>query len=115
MGRFEMDSVDKIRGKREINPFENAQKYIDSECIRRMDKYTKRQSGTLIKSATLHTKIGSGKIIQETPYARVQYYNYDAVQNDTGLRGRYWFERMKTDNLVDIKKGVEMITGGKFR
>ena len=115
MGRFEMDSADIIRGKRKIDIMQDAQKYVDSECIRRMDKYTKFRTGALIKSASENTQIGSGIIKQKTPYARVQYYNYDAVQNDTGLRGRYWFERMKTDNLVDIKKGVEMITGGKFR
>jgi hypothetical protein len=110
-----MDSPDVIKGKRQIEIYQKAQKYVDSECIRRMDKYTKFRTGALIKSATENTKIGSGQIIQRTPYARVQYYNYEAVQNDTGLRGRYWFERMKTDNLTDIKKGVGLITGGKIR
>jgi len=115
MGKFIMDSTEVIKNKREIDLFQEAQKYVDSECIRRMDKYTKFRGGALIKSATENTHIGSGEIIQRTPYARVQYYNYDAVQNDTGLRGRYWFERMKTDNLEAIKNGVKAITGGKFR
>lgn len=114
MGKFIMDSPSVIKGKRQIDIMQQAQKYIDSECIRRMDPYTKFKTGALIKSATENTKIGSGQIIQRTPYARIQYYNYDAVQNDTGLRGRMWFERMKTDNLADLKKGVRTITGGKI-
>lgn len=114
MNKFIMDSPKVIKAKRQIDPMQKAQEYVDSQCILRMDKYTKFRTGVLIKSASENTKIGSGKIIQRTPYARFQYYNYDAVQNDTGLRGRMWFERMKTDNLPVIKKGVEEITGGKF-
>lgn len=113
--QFFIDSLEELKAKRELGLFKKAQKYVDSECIRRMDAYTKRRSGALIKSATYYTKIGSGTIIQWTKYARLQYYNYEAVENDTGLRGRYWFERMKTDHIESIKKGVEAITGGKFR
>lgn len=112
--KFKMDPVSTIKSKRNIGLMEKAQKYIDSECIRRMDKYTKKDTGALIKSATTNTKIGSGKIIQRTPYARLQYYNFQAVNNDTGLRGPFWFKRMKDDNLTDIKKGVEKITGGRI-
>lgn len=115
MSKFIMDSPQIIKNKRRIDLYQQAQKYVDSECIRRMDRYTKFRTGVLIKSATENTRIGSGQIIQRTPYARVQYYNYDAVQNDTGLRGRLWFERMKTDNLVEISKGVEILTGGEIR
>ena len=112
--KFEMNPISKIKSQRKIGAMEEAQKYIDSECIRRMDKYTKRDTGALIKSATTNTKIGSGKIIQRTPYARLQYYNFQAVNNDTGLRGPYWFKRMKADNLTEIKRGVEKITGGRI-
>ena len=113
--KFEMKPLQEIKNKRKISSTQEAQKYIDSECIRRMDKYTKRDTGALIKSATTNTRIGSGKIIQRTPYARIQYYNFQAVNNDTGLRGPFWFERMKADNLGDIKRGVAKITGGKIR
>ena len=100
--KFEMKPLQEIKSKRKISSTQEAQKYIDSECIRRMDKYTKRDTGALIKSATTNTRIGSGKIIQRTPYARIQYYNFQAVNNDTGLRGPFWFERMKEVNLGDI-------------
>lgn len=112
--KFEMKPISKIKSQRKIGVMEQAQKYIDSECIRRMDKYTKRDTGALIKSATTNTKIGSGKIIQRTPYARLQYYNFQAVNNDTGLRGPYWFKRMKADNLTEIKRRVAKITGGRI-
>ena len=74
-----MKPLQEIKSKRKISSTQEAQKYIDSECIRRMDKYTKRDTGALIKSATSNTRIGSGKIIQRTPYARIQYYNFHKV------------------------------------
>ena len=54
--------------------FHRAQCFVDSECIRHMDKYTPKRTGALIRSATLGTKIGSGHIVYNSPYARYQYY-----------------------------------------
>lgn len=110
---------------------DNAQKYVDSECIRRMDPYTPMLSGMLIKSATLGTKIGEGKIHQIAPYAKYQYYGKLMVSSKTGspwskgekkiltdtdlkhnksvhpLSGPFWFERMKTDHWKNILEGAK--------
>jgi len=50
------------------------QKIVDSAVLRYMDPYIPYRSGTLAKSALLNTVIGSGKIVQATPYARYMYY-----------------------------------------
>ena len=110
---------------------DNAQKYVDSSCIRLMDKYTPMLSGMLVKSATLGTKIGEGKIHQIAPYAKYQYYGKLMVSSKTGsswskgekkvitdrdlnysksvhpLAGPFWFERMKKDHLNKILKGAQ--------
>lgn len=78
--------------------FENAQQFVDSECIRRMAPDTPRLTGALIKSATLGTAIGSGEIHQVVPYARRQYYEHKEKS--------YWFERMKNRNKDSILKGA---------
>lgn len=80
------------------NGFENAQAFVDSECIRRMNPETPRRTGALIKSATLGTVIGSGEINQIAPYARRQYYEHK--------ENSYWFERMKNRNKDSILKGA---------
>lgn len=78
--------------------FSNAQEFVDSECIRKMNPETPRRTGVLIKSATLGTVIGSGEIDQIAPYARRQYYEH---------RGKsYWFERMKNRHKDSILKGA---------
>lgn len=78
--------------------FANAQEFVDSECIRRMNPETPRRTGALIKSATLGTVIGSGEINQIAPYARRQYYEHKEKS--------YWFERMKNRHKDSILKGA---------
>ncbi len=78
--------------------FENAQSYVDHECVQRMAPETPRRTGILIKSATLGTVIGSGEINQDTPYARRQYYEHKEKS--------YWFERMKNRHKDSILRGA---------
>lgn len=100
----------KVTAKLEWNPgfgpgmeasFDRKQAFIDQECIRRMDPDTPRRSGALIKSATLGTVIGSGRIHQVAPYARRQYYEHKSKS--------YWFERMKNRHKDSILKGAQKI------
>ncbi len=117
--------------------FSQAQRYVDQACIRHMDKYTPMLTGTLVRSATLGTKIGSGRIEYASPYARYQYYGKLMVSSVTGspyaksgekkvltstdlqyntashpLAGPFWFERMKADHGDAIKRGAAKIAGG---
>lgn len=113
------------------------QKYVDSEVIRRMKPYTPMLSSALIKSATISTKIGSGEIKQNTPYARYQYYGKLMVSRLTGSAyarqgeskvltnknlnyrkinpnaGAFWFERMKSDHKRAILNGAKKEAGAK--
>lgn len=84
--------------------FSRAQKYVDSECIRRMAGFTPFDTGVLRKSATLGTVIGSGIIRQPTPYARRQYYEHK-------IHSR-WFERMKNRDRDVILEGARRIAAG---
>lgn len=110
------------------------QKYVDSECIRLMAPYTPYLGGALEKAATQGTVIGNGEIIQDTPYARFQYYGKVMIYPATGstwapkygkkevtekdlvhqkskhpMAGPFWFERMKADHKEDILKGAQEV------
>lgn len=118
--------------------FSNAQKFIDSECIRCMVKYTPMRNGIMMKSPVLGTKIGSGHIFYGSPYARFQYYGKVMVSRITGspwarkgeskvLTSRplsydktrhqnaqpMWFEVMKAEKGEAILRGAAKIAGGK--
>lgn len=86
---LKFDDLDKVLSKRGLGASNEVQKVIDSECIRLMAPYTPNLNGVLIDSATTHTVIGSGRIIQSTPYARYQYYGLLMVDPIT-LKGSFY-------------------------
>ena len=95
------------------------QKFIDSECIRRMAPFTPFVTGNLQRAATLGTVIGSGIIKQNTPYARKNYYhNAGRGRQGTangGLRGREWFKRMAALYRLEILDGARRLSGARRR
>lgn len=102
---------------RGLDPYGKVQKAVDSEVLRRSDPYVPFRTGFLKKSGILGTKIGSGEVIYNAVYADKNYYhNAGRGKQGTargGLRGRFWFERMKADHLQDILKTAKEKTGGK--
>lgn len=94
------------------------QKYIDSECLRRSDKYTPKQTGELIRSGTRGTVIGTGRIVYTAPYARSNYYfnGGHGMQGTAGggLRGRLWFKRMCDSHRISILSGAARIAGCRY-
>lgn len=118
--------------------FSDVQKFVDSECIRLMVPYTPMRNGILQKGAVLGTKIGSGEIHYNIPYARYQYYGKLMVSSVTGsafakmgeskvltekdlvynkarhpLAQRLWFETMKHNHKEQILRGAAAIARRK--
>ncbi len=93
--------------------FGRAQSFVDSEVLRLMQPYTPQRTGMLIKSATLGTVIGSGRIKQTVPYAARQYYTTAASRSYDPRRGAYWFERMKADQKGAILRGAAQQMGAE--
>lgn len=95
--------------------FEKAQQYIDNEVLRRDDPLVPSRTGTLRRSGMLNTKIGSGRVIYSTPYARKLYYDPKRKDgtpyrfNGAPQRGPRWFSRMKAGNRDAILKGAAQI------
>ena len=91
--------------------FKKAQKVVDSEVLRRCDPLIPLDTGMLKKSGINSTVIGSGIVSYDTPYARRQYYENQGKgnHNASGLRNKLWFERMKANDLDDIKKKVSEV------
>lgn len=127
-----MDSPSKIAQRHGLGKGGVIQKYIDSEVIRLSAPYTPFQTGTLTRSATLGTVIGSGEITYNAPYARFLYYGKVMVSPTTGSpwakrgerkvlttrvikyngaprRGAYWFMKMKQNHLKSLLQEVRAI------
>ncbi|MBR2284569.1 MAG: capsid protein [Ruminococcus sp.] len=92
--------------------FTKAQKFIDSEVLRLSNPYVPVASHTMRKSGILGTVIGSGVVEYIAPYAKQQYYTnagrgkegLNRTIGTKGLRGPFWFERMKADHKGEIEK-----------
>lgn len=88
--------------------FNNAQKIVDSEVLRKCDPYIPMQTSMLKKSGILGTVVGSGVVEYIAPYAKRQYYtnggNGREGTSKGGQRGSFWFERMKANHKAEILK-----------
>lgn len=101
--------------KRRGDQFDAVQKMVDSEVLRQSDPYVPMRTGMLKKSGILGTVIGEGVVKYIAPYARQNYCTNagrgrEGTQNG-GLRGKYWFERMKADHKDEIREK----SGGKLK
>lgn len=72
--RLNLDPTDVLLQRVNLNDGGAGQRFVDATCIRMMDPYTPYRTGALMASVRLHTVIGSGQLVQDTPYARYQYY-----------------------------------------
>lgn len=89
------------------------QKVIDSEVLRRSDPYIPKREGIAIKSGPIHTKLGSGDVVYQTPYIRKIYNSRTMNFNEAPKRGALWFERMKADHKINILKDAAKVVGEK--
>lgn len=87
----DMDTA-KILKRLNLEEGGKVQQVIDSEVLRMNDPYVPKDTGQLIRSGIQNTKIGSGEVVYQTPYARRQYYF--PMRHSEG-RTHMWFEQMK--------------------
>ena len=105
--------IQKSIAKRGLEVQGRVQQFIDSEVLRLTDPYVPKDRGILKESGTQHTKIGSGKVIYRTPYARRMYYNPQYNFQGAPMRGAYWFERFKANHRDEVLRGAKKIAGAK--
>ena len=69
---------------------------LDSLILQDSNYFCPIKTGTLQKSAIINSRIGSGKLVWRTPYARRQYYEYSKppYQPNPNACGK-WFEAAK--------------------
>lgn len=137
-GRLEdFITPEELKNKLGINPGGHVQKVVDAAVIRECFPYLPFDEGVLAGSANTATKIGSGEVVYDTPYARYLYYgevygpNIPITENGiitgywsppekfpTGEKleysteknpqaGSHWFDRAMEDHKDDILKEAQ--------
>lgn len=112
--KFEVKPTAELLRRRGLEPGGRVQKIVDSEVLRLCDPLVPFVSGNLVKSGVRGTKIGSGEVCYNAPYARYQYYgksrtgaplNYTKTHH--AAAGSLWFERMKAAHRDEILKKAQ--------
>jgi hypothetical protein len=106
-------SRNRIMQSRGLDERGRVQQFIDSECLRLCDRKIPKDTGALIQSGIINTRIGSGQVIWRTPYARRLYYHPEYNFDQSPERGAYWFDRMKTQYKKQILSGAARLAGGR--
>ncbi len=100
----------------EMHNLDKAQAWLDNEVIKHMDPYTPFMNGGLQQAIRMQTVIGSGHLVQDTPYARVMYYGVIMVDPLTGLAGRQklngqWYSRVGVKKVPAFESDKRMASG----
>lgn len=96
--------------KRLGSRFQKAQAFLDNEVIKDCTPYVPMRDGNLYRSA-IGSKIGSGKIVYNTPYARRLYYGlgFRFSKDKHPQACAQWFEKAKAVFLRSWINGVSKI------
>lgn len=63
---------------------------LANEILNDCNEYCKLDTGTLIASSYIHSKLDEGKLVWQTPYARRQYWKIRTAYTDNGHPGASW-------------------------
>ena len=111
--RLDIDPVDKILLKRNLNKKGEAQKIFNQDVRRLSTPYVPRLRGNQTMKSVTET---ASSIIYDTPYARRQYYENKGKNRTKHARaGSHWTERMWADRGKEIVQSVAKYCGGKAK
>ena len=105
--KLQMDPVQKILTKRNLNRNGAGQRFLTGEVRRLCDPYVPLLNGPLKNTAVEDVD----RITYIQPYAQKQYHENPG----NGLRGKYWDKRMMADRGGELVRSVADFCGGKAK
>lgn len=106
--RLQIDLVDQILLKRNLNKNGRGQRFFTHEVRRLSTPYIPRLTGFLSGDSVTESV---SSITYNAPYARRQWFEHKG----NGLRGPRWTERMWPDRGKEITRAVAAYCGGKAK
>lgn len=107
--------ADSILSGRGLDRNGKVQNYVSRQALLRSKPYTPRHSGALIDSG----HVLSGQVVYGVKYAPIVYYGVRLRVHmkfrGGGLRGPYWFDRMKADWGDKILAGAAELCGARVK
>lgn len=81
------------------NTWKNGLEMLSSEILRDCNRYCKEDTGMLIMSSYIHSRLKEGVLIWQTPYAARQYYEIQTAYKDVNSNASWrWCEVAKNNH-----------------
>ena len=115
--KVNLDSVQEILAKRDLEPGGKAQRFMSSEIQRLSDPYTPFDNGILKSNVSI--SLDGTQIIYNAPYAKRMWYgkvmagsplvatDKDINFQGAPMRGKEWVTRAMIDRKQDVISAVE--------
>ena len=83
-----------------VNTFKSCLGLLSSEVLNDCNQYCKEDTGMLIASSFIHSRLDEGKLIWQTPYAKRQYWEIQTAFTDVNPQATWkWCEVAKRNHL----------------
>ena len=107
--RIKIDG-NKIQAKID-NTWKNGVEMLSSQILRDCNRYCKEDTGMLIMSSFIHSRLDQGLLIWQTPYAARQYYEIRTAYHDVNSEATWrWCEVAKNLHGADWARMAQAIT-----
>jgi hypothetical protein len=89
--------------------FKQGMGVLANEILNDCNQYCKEDTGALIASSYTHSKLDEGKLIWQTPYARIQYWKIRTAFPDPNANATWkWCEVAKKRHLKQWTRQAEI-------
>ena len=93
------------------NTWKNGLEMLSSQILRDCNMYCKEDTGMLIMSSYIHSRLKDGLLIWQTPYAARQYYEIPTAYKDVNPNASWrWCEVAKQNHLAEWGRQAQAIT-----
>ena len=86
--------------------FKRAQLIFDTQVLKDSNRYIPKDTGALENSGIIYSRLGTGHVGWNTPYARRLYYNprYNFSTDKNPYARGLWFQYAKQNHIKEWKK-----------
>ncbi len=87
---------------------------LASEILNDCNQYCKEDTGMLIASSYIHSKLDEGLLVWQTPYARRQYWEIRTAYTDVNPNASWkWCHLAKRKHMAQWERQAQMLMEGK--
>ena len=92
------------------NTWKSGLEMLSTQILRDCNKYCKEDTGMLIMSSFIHSRLDEGLLIWQTPYAARQYYEIPTAYHDVNSNATWhWCEVAKNNHRERWAKQAQAI------